>query len=168
MGDACVTKNVDVYVQENGIIRLESTGLFIGRLEGVEFNDLPESQKSEQLETERMRLVACGVAAGQNTESSIKDRIQSDNPYYSGSYQSVCDAVDREIKLRDSSGLSEKLKFDKQELENAVKCAYRKHWLNDDSIGWDELGSILHSKLCNSMGDQQFIEWASAIAKPPK
>lgn len=53
-----------------------------------------------KLEILRMQLVACGVAALQNTEKSKVDRITKDNPYYSASYKDVCDAVDREIDLR--------------------------------------------------------------------
>lgn len=52
------------------------------------------------LETERLRLAACGVAAMQNTkESQGKNRVDKDSPYYSGSYANVCDAVDREMSL---------------------------------------------------------------------
>ena len=55
----------------------------------------------DELETERIRLAGCGVAAMCNTEQSIKQqRISKDSPYYSASYQDVCDAVDREMKLR--------------------------------------------------------------------
>ncbi len=48
----------------------------------------------------QVQLAGCGVAADQNTEESIKNRITPDNEYYSASYQSVCNAVDREIALR--------------------------------------------------------------------
>lgn len=48
----------------------------------------------------RMQLAACGVAAMQNTEETTKERIGPDNEYYSASYKDVCDAVDREMKLR--------------------------------------------------------------------
>lgn len=41
----------------------------------------------------------------------------------------------------------------------ALKLAYRKHWLNDDSIGWDELGDKLCDALCNAMGDKEFSLW---------
>lgn len=37
--------------------------------------------------------------------------------------------------------------------------AYRKHHLDDPSIGWDELSNILLNALCNSMGDTAFNEW---------
>ena len=41
----------------------------------------------------------------------------------------------------------------------AVNWAYRKHCLNDDSIGWEELSVILKDALCNAMGDEEFIIW---------
>ena len=45
------------------------------------------------------------------------------------------------------------------DLLTACKLAYRKHHLNDDSIGWDELGECLLDALCNEMGDDGFQEW---------
>jgi len=50
-------------------------------------------------------------------------------------------------------------------LEDAVKRAYRKHWLNDPDIGWHELGEILHDALCNSLGDKGFVEWLNEYRK---
>ena len=44
----------------------------------------------------------------------------------------------------------------------ALQMAYRKHWLNDDSIGWEELGDILLDALCNIMGADEFIAWKEA------
>jgi hypothetical protein len=55
----------------------------------------------EEVEVLRLQLAACGVAAMCNTEKTIAEqRIGKDNPYYSASYSYVCNAVDREIKLR--------------------------------------------------------------------
>lgn len=48
-------------------------------------------------------------------------------------------------------------------LLEACKRAYRKHHLNDDSIGWNELSNILHDAMCNYMGDDEFIEWLKEI-----
>ncbi|NDI85041.1 hypothetical protein [Undibacterium crateris] len=56
-----------------------------------------------QLEKERMRLAGCATAALMNTEESVKDRISSDNPYWSASYGDICNAVDREIALRNEN-----------------------------------------------------------------
>ncbi len=50
-----------------------------------------------------------------------------------------------------------------QVLLDAVQKAYRKHWLNDGTIGWDELGDILHNALINTMGDNEFIEWKNSL-----
>jgi len=64
-----------------------------------------EKQLSEaraELEVERMRLAACGVAAMANTkESAEKVRISDSNPYWSASYYDVCSAIDREMILRE-------------------------------------------------------------------
>ena len=39
---------------------------------------------------------------------------------------------------------------------DACKLAYRKHVLNDDSIGWDELGNSLLNAICNEIGDDGY------------
>ena len=41
----------------------------------------------------------------------------------------------------------------------ACKLAYRKHHLNDDSIGWEELGHILVDAICDEIGDEGYKEW---------
>jgi hypothetical protein len=46
---------------------------------------------------------------------------------------------------------------------SAVKLAYRKHVLNDDSIGWDELGNCLLDAICNELGDSGYQAWLSSI-----
>lgn len=45
------------------------------------------------------------------------------------------------------------------ELLEAVKLAYRKHHLGDDTIGWDELSDKLLDALCNAMGADGYLEW---------
>lgn len=47
----------------------------------------------------------------------------------------------------------------KDQLINAVQMAYRKHHLADDSIGWDELGTVLLDALCDAMGDREYQVW---------
>ena len=51
------------------------------------------------------------------------------------------------------------------DLLEACKVAYRKHRLNDDSIGWDELSDILLNALCNEMGDVGFQEWLRQVKR---
>lgn len=48
-------------------------------------------------------------------------------------------------------------------LLHAVLCAYAKHQLDVDEIGWEELGNILHDAICNEIGDDGFIAWGDGI-----
>lgn len=48
----------------------------------------------------QMQLAACMTATIQNTETTIKDRITQENPYWCQAYADVCAAVDREMVLR--------------------------------------------------------------------
>ena len=52
---------------------------------------------------------------------------------------------------------------DGSDLLRAVKLAYRKHALNDDSIGWNELTDTLHNALCNAIGADGYLEWMREI-----
>lgn len=64
-----------------------------------------------EVERLRMQLVACDVACLANTEKSREEqRIKPDNPYCSETYKMVCDAVDREIALRqENAAMKEEL-----------------------------------------------------------
>ena len=46
----------------------------------------------------------------------------------------------------------------------ALQMAYRKHHLNDDSIGWTELSDILNDALCNEMERDKLVEWELSVA----
>ncbi len=48
-------------------------------------------------------------------------------------------------------------------LKEAVQLAYRKHHLDDSSIGWDELSDRLMTALCETMGNQHFQEWLAEV-----
>jgi hypothetical protein len=50
-------------------------------------------------------------------------------------------------------------------LLTAVKLAYRKHCLGDDSIGWDELDKFLHNTLCEVMGDEEYQKWLEQVSR---
>ena len=54
----------------------------------------------QEVETLRMQLAACGVAAMQDTEASRADRITRDSPYWTASYGDVCRQVDALIEAR--------------------------------------------------------------------
>lgn len=60
------------------------------------------------------------------------------------------------LMLCDTNG---KISASNDILLDAVKMAYRKHHLEDRSIGWEELGNHLMSALCEAMGDQEFQKW---------
>lgn len=48
-------------------------------------------------------------------------------------------------------------------LLHAVLCAYAKHHLGSDDIGWDQLVGILHDAICNEIGDGNYCAWADLI-----
>ena len=47
----------------------------------------------------------------------------------------------------------------------ACKMAYRKHYLGDESIGWEELSSILLEALCNHLGEIGYLNWISELGR---
>ena len=50
-------------------------------------------------------------------------------------------------------------------LLHAVLCAYAKHHLGCDDIGWDQLGDMLQSVICNEIGDDAFCRWLETMQK---
>lgn len=60
--------------------------------------------RNEQLQ---VQLAGCGVAALQNTRTSIAERVGNGVYGYSASYQDVCNAVDREIEWRERAERAE-------------------------------------------------------------
>ena len=52
-----------------------------------------------------------------------------------------------------------------RDLLEICKIAYRKHNLNDDSVGWEELSDILYNILVNIMGDDNFSNWLQNVTK---
>lgn len=59
---------------------------------------LAEVERLRELHT--MQLAGIMTASMQNTDSTVKDRIDRSNPYWTQAYEDVCAAVDREMKLR--------------------------------------------------------------------
>jgi len=82
----------DLYAQKKEVYALsvKRENELVGRIAELE----------QELDRERMRLAACGVAAMANTTTTVAQRIGPDHPYYSASYGDVCRAVDREMDLR--------------------------------------------------------------------
>lgn len=94
--------HTDKYIAEN-------SGDFVIEVMPVTDHDRVVAELKDEVETERMRLVGCGVAALMNTEESKPNRITRDNPYWSASYQDVCNMVDREIQHRETIAKQEKV-----------------------------------------------------------
>lgn len=57
------------------------------------------------------------------------------------------------------------LQRQRNELLEAVKLTYRKHHLDDDRIGWDELGHILRVALDNTLGVDAVIQWIDEVTE---
>lgn len=45
------------------------------------------------------------------------------------------------------------------EMLEVIKLAYRKHHMEDPSVGWEELSDKLGDVLSNAMGPDGFVEW---------
>jgi len=48
-------------------------------------------------------------------------------------------------------------------LISAAKAAYQKHHMGDDSIGWDELGTMLWDAICFELGEEAAYMWRRSI-----
>lgn len=48
-------------------------------------------------------------------------------------------------------------------LLHAVLCAYAKHHLGSDDIGWNQLSEILHTVICNEIGEDNYCAWSDRI-----
>jgi len=62
----------------------------------------------ELKELHNMQLVAVMTATLQNTETSIKDRLDKNNIYWTTAYQDVCNSVDREMRERERAEKAER------------------------------------------------------------
>ena len=65
---------------------------------------MTKNEKIEKLNKEKeilaYKLLACGVAARQNTKKTSKERLATNSIHWSVAYLDICNAVDREIELR--------------------------------------------------------------------
>ena len=55
--------------------------------------------------------------------------------------------------------INQQLRAENEQMLEALKMAYRKHHLHDESIGWEELSGIMHDALCETMGDKEYLLW---------
>lgn len=100
----------------------------------------------DQLEVERMKVVACGVGAMANTrESAAQQRVAEGSPYYNASVQDVYKAVDREIELREKLELSEDRAFRASEAHVVTMGKFQ--------AALDIIGSVVKTKLQGDMRD---------------
>jgi hypothetical protein len=60
-------------------------------------------------------------------------------------------------KLNENTGRNDRLL-------HAVLCAYAKHHLDCDDIGWVELGDILHAAICETIGDEAYCRWVEVMS----
>lgn len=67
-----------------------------------------------------------------------------------------------EAKVKIVNQVSE-LENERAEMLEALKLAYRKHSMGDESVGWEELSERLLDTLCNVVGPQEYIKWANEI-----
>lgn len=96
------------------------------RIQRLEAAEAQNAELRAERERERMRLAACGVVALANTpEAAAKERNMHPD-YWSGSCQSVADAVDREMALR--------AKCD----ELARQLAAMREAIGDDFWAWEQ------------------------------
>lgn len=102
-------------------------------------------------------------------------RLQSQNPckdcLYLGMKKEI-DALKAELKQQLNEGIeithdlsvkNDLLKEQIATLTAACQLAYRKHHLDDQTIGWDELSEELLNTLCNVMGDEGFLKWVNVL-----
>lgn len=113
-----------------------------------------------ELELERMRLAACGVAALANTPTTVAQRISRDHPYWSASYGDVCAAVDREMAYRDSAPAS--LRKLLEECRAALMFRRQRHLSPDD--GTAEFAQFI-ARLEAALAAPVVSAWTS---EPPK
>jgi len=66
-----------------------------------------ENTTKAEVELHIMQLAAVSTASAQNTHTSVKDRIDKNNPYWTQAYGDVCVAIDREIAWRERAECAE-------------------------------------------------------------
>lgn len=102
----------------------------------------------EELEKQRMRDAAISVIALCNTVESYKQqKLERDNPYWTPTYNDVCEAVLREITLiAENKKLQTQLTQERQEFKNFHRLICEASNYGHDDIDWkrDQLSLAEH------------------------
>jgi hypothetical protein len=72
----------------------------------------------------------------------------------------ITDLREQRAKLKEENS---ELRRKTKELLSCLKLAYRKHHMDDQTIGWEELSGKMRDTLCNVMGDDEFIKFMADI-----
>jgi len=138
--EALATKHVQEYVNACGCNDLEDVGNALLKLLSVTGQAiLPEEkgyflmqemsamlrQQAEQIETERMKLVACGVVAMADTPDSARIAREMHTDYRSASLDDVIRRVDECMALRSEV---QALKADAERLDLLESTFFAKRW----------------------------------------
>ena len=79
--------------------------------------------------------------------------LEGENHRLANAWANATDECKDRATLRDSNA----------RLLAVVKKAWRKHHLDAQDIGWDELGDRLHDEICNAIGSDGFCDWADSL-----
>ena len=74
---------------------------------------------------------------------------------------SICEL--KGSKPRDEQIANADLIANAPDMLDALQMAYRKHHLDDPSIGWDELSDRLGDVLSNVMSPETFVQWLQEV-----
>lgn len=92
-----------------------------------------------EVEDLTLKLAGCGVAAMQNTISTIKDRLRPGDKYYCASYGDVCRAVDREMIYRDEVYELKKAAVTNAQLKAIFQAGQKCNEEHPDDDSYDEI-----------------------------
>lgn len=76
----------------------------------------------------------------------------------------ICEAPADHLASYDSWKVNSRFIASAPQMLDALKFAYRKHHLDDESIGWDELSDVLLDALCEAIGDRAFQAWIDEVS----
>ena len=125
-----------------------------------EFNDFLEGEIKKALEW----------LNGQGLDRSIGSDGSTIKLSVAG-FNSLVERMDLDVKLKEvitKLAYNEVLKRERDELLKACQAVYKKHVCDDDSIGWGELGDILHDAIRFAMGAEEYCKWSDSLEDKDK